>query len=100
MNWGPTGRVNIQVMRQVSYIRDFDVEIAQRAQIGDPIVGILREGIILDMQVMGVNRTMDTIERRVIYGALSQLTGQELPQKPEAWAKWWKENRERLLAQD
>jgi hypothetical protein len=98
MNWGPTGRVNLQVMNQVSYIRDFDVEIAQRAQIGDPIVGVLREGIILDVQVLGVNRTMDTVERRVIYGALRSLTGESLPEKPEAWAKWWDENKERLLA--
>ncbi|MHC4473006.1 MAG: HEAT repeat domain-containing protein [Planctomycetota bacterium] len=98
MNWGPSGRVNIQVMNQVTYIRDFDVEIAQRAQIGDPIVGILREGVILDVQVFGVDRTVTTVERRVIYGALRNLTGQDLPEKPDAWAKWWGENKERLLA--
>jgi hypothetical protein len=61
-------------------------------------VGILREGVILDVQVYGVDRTVTTVERRVIYGALRNLTGQDLPEKPDAWAKWWGENKERLLA--
>jgi len=93
MNWGPTGRNNISVMNQVSYIRDFDVEIAQRAQIGDPIVGILREGVILDAQVFGVARTVDTIERRIIYGSLRKLTGQDFGYDRDAWREWWKRNR-------
>ena len=38
---------------QNSYIQDFDVEIAQAAAIGDPIVQTIRDGIILDYKVLG-----------------------------------------------
>jgi hypothetical protein len=97
-NWGPTGRVNLQVLNTVSYIRDFDVEIAQAAQIGDPIVGTLTEGVILDMQVLGVNRRMDVVERRVIRGALSKLSGQDFGDNATAWSDWWEKNKVELLA--
>ncbi len=97
-NWGPTGRNNISVMNQVSYIRDFDVEIAQAAQIGDPIVGVLREGVILDVMVVGVSRKMTTVERRFIRKALVKLTGEDLGDGEPAWSKWWGKNKDRLLA--
>jgi hypothetical protein len=97
-NWGPSARSNIQVMNQISYIQDFDVEIAQAAQIGDPIIGVLREGVILDVQVFGVNRRMTTVERNIIRKSLTQLTGQDLGDKAAAWEKYWRENKERLLA--
>jgi hypothetical protein len=87
------------VVNQVSYIQDFDVEIAQAAQIGDPIVAVLREGVILDFQVLGASRLMTLTERRVIRSALSRLTGQDLGDDATAWSGWWAENRDRLLAE-
>jgi len=45
-------RANVTVLNQVSYIQDFDVEIAQASQIGDPIVQTLRDGVILDVTPM------------------------------------------------
>ena len=98
-NWGPTNRGNISVMNQVSYIQDFDVEIAQASQIGDPIVGVLREGVILDAKVFGVNRKMTTVERNVIRTSLAALAKQDLGNDPVAWQKFWRDNRERLLAE-
>jgi hypothetical protein len=98
-NWGPSQRANLSVMNQVSYIQDFDVEIAQAAQIGDPIVGILREGVILDYRLLGVDRTMELVERRLIRGALSKLTGEDKGEDAVAWEKFWAENKERLLAE-
>ncbi len=97
-NWGPSTRVNLQVLRQISYIRDFDVEIAQASQIGDPIVGILQEGVVLDVRVLGANRKMTLVERRVLRNALRDLTGVDQGDRPEAWAAWWKRNKTRLLA--
>jgi len=97
-NWGPSARVNLSVMNQISYIRDFDVEIAQAAQIGDPIVGVLREGVVLDYRVLGVDRTITLVERRAIRSALMGLTDQDFGDDAVAWEKWWKKNRERLLA--
>jgi len=98
-NWGPTNRGNISVMNQVSYIQDFDVEIAQASQIGDPIVGVLREGVILDAMVYGVNRKMTTVERNVIRRSLASLAKKDLGDDPVAWQKFWRENKERLLAE-
>jgi len=58
-------RANVTVMNQVSYIQDFDVEIAQAAQIGDPIVQTLRDGVILDITpIVSSDRKYVTLELR------------------------------------
>ncbi len=58
-------RANITVLNQVSYIQDFDVEIAQAAQIGDPIVQTLRDGVILDITpIVSADRKYVTLELR------------------------------------
>jgi type II secretory pathway component GspD/PulD (secretin) len=58
-------RANVQVLNQVSYIGDYDVEIAQLSQIGDPIVMQLRDGIILDIRpVISADRRFITMELR------------------------------------
>ncbi len=58
-------RSNVQVLNQVSYISDYDVEIAQLAQIGDPIIAQLRDGIILDIRpVISADRRFVTMELR------------------------------------
>jgi Flp pilus assembly secretin CpaC len=58
-------RANVTVLNQVSYISDFDVEIAQASQIGDPIVQTLRDGVILDLRpVVSADRRFITMELR------------------------------------
>jgi hypothetical protein len=59
---------------------------------------VLREGVILDVRVVGAGRRMTTVERRLVRGALGKLTGEDKGDDAVAWAKWWKENRARLLA--
>jgi HEAT repeat protein len=96
---GPGGRNNIFVGRQISYISDFDVEIAQAAQIGDPIVGTIREGVTLDVRVTSVVEEWTEVERRVYYTSLARATGKDLGQDPVAWKKWWDaEGREAMSA--
>ena len=90
---GPGGRNNLFVGRQISYIADFDVEIAQLAQIGDPIVGTIREGISLDTRVLNAREEFTTIERRAFYSALRRATGKDFGEDATAWIEWWK-NRE------
>ncbi len=41
-------KVNASSVRQRTYVRDYDVEVAQGAQIGDPIVGMIREGMVCE----------------------------------------------------
>lgn len=45
-----TQRANLTVVNQLSYIQDFDVEVAQTAFIADPIVGIIQDGLTLDVR--------------------------------------------------
>jgi len=66
-------RANITVLNQVSYISDFDVEIAQAAQIGDPIVQTLRDGVILDVKpIVTADRRFITMELRPTIAILTR----------------------------
>jgi hypothetical protein len=90
-------RSHIYVGRQIAYIRDYDVEVAQRAAIADPIIGTIQDGLVLDVRVASIQGNRIVLERRVTAGALSSLTGAE-PAAPdvdvaEAWTQWWRENR-------
>ncbi len=40
----------VAVINQTSYIRDFDVEVAQAAFIADPKVDVIQDGIVLDVK--------------------------------------------------
>ena len=88
---GSGSRVNFQSLNQVSYVSDYDVEIAQLAQIGDPIVQQLREGTILDVRVFSAEGTDIEIERRAYTKALGQLTGKGFGDDTKAWVSWWNE---------
>lgn len=56
-----TSRANLTVANQVSYVGDFDVEIAQAAAIADPIVRVAKDGVFLDV------RPVVTADRRSAY---------------------------------
>lgn len=45
-----TQRVALKDMNSVSYVQDYDVEIAQGAAISDPIVRVVREGLLFDVR--------------------------------------------------
>ena len=47
---GGTPRAHIYLGTQTSFIQDFDVEVAQTAFIADPIVGIVQDGLTLDVR--------------------------------------------------
>ena len=60
-----TARANLSVLNQVAYVQDFDVEIAQAASIADPIVGVIQDGVILDVRpVVSADRRFITLELR------------------------------------
>ena len=90
---GESGRANISVGTQNSYIADFDVEIAQAAAIGDPIIGTIRDGIILDFKILGGYGERWIVEQRIAYAsALSNLTGRDYGQDWKAYANYAREN--------
>lgn len=45
-----TQRANITLVNQLSFIQDFDVEVAQTAFIADPLVSIIQDGMTLDVR--------------------------------------------------
>ncbi len=86
---GPGGRNYFFAGTQQSYISDFDVEIAQASQIGDPVVGVIRDGVMLDARVLAVREEWTEVERRVYFNALSRATGKDFGEDAAAWKKWW-----------
>ena len=83
---------NIFVGRQIAYVQDFDVEVAQAEAIADPLVNVLIEGSVLDVRVMGVSASNTTLERSAIRNSLTRLTGAKVARTSRAWQKWWDEN--------
>lgn len=84
---------------QLTYIQDFDVEVAQTAFIADPQVGTIQEGIVLDAQVHGLTRETVIVEREVFHQSLVRLTGAtDVKNEPGAWAAWWKDHGEAFVA--
>ncbi|MCB9883253.1 MAG: hypothetical protein H6834_15800 [Planctomycetes bacterium] len=60
-----TERANMSVTNQVSYVGDFDVEIAQAAAIADPVVDVITDGVILDVTpIISADRRFITLELR------------------------------------
>jgi type II secretory pathway component GspD/PulD (secretin) len=58
-------RANITVQDHVSYVKDFEVEIAQGSVIADPVVDVIRNGSILDVRpVVSADRRFVTMEVR------------------------------------
>ncbi|MGB3967934.1 MAG: hypothetical protein WBO45_14465 [Planctomycetota bacterium] len=79
-------RGHIAILQQTSYIRDFDVEVAQAAIIADPKVDVLTSGSVLDVTVAG------TIEVRTILRsyrtALKRLTQSDPGDDVRSWPQW------------
>jgi hypothetical protein len=91
-------RVHIFNGRQLSYVQDFDVEVAQNAAIADPIINVLIEGSVLDVAVVGVTEYRAASERAAIRRSLGRLTGANPGQTTRAWKRWWAENGEEWKA--
>ena len=71
-----TARSNLSVLNQVAYVKDFDVEIAQAASIADPIVGVVPDGVVLDVRpVVSADRRFLTLEMRPTVATLQRPIG-------------------------
>ncbi|MFT5461616.1 MAG: type II secretory pathway component GspD/PulD (secretin)/tetratricopeptide (TPR) repeat protein [Planctomycetota bacterium] len=68
-----TARSNLTVMNQLAYLQDFDVEIAQAASIADPIIGVVQDGVVLDVRpVVSADRRFITLELRPTVATLKR----------------------------
>jgi hypothetical protein len=87
-------RNNVSFTKQVSYVSDFDTEIAQAAVIAQPIVSVLQEGIVLDVAVAGVSgRGIGVKERARTIRVLGMLTGQDFGEDVTRWDAWYQSPR-------
>jgi len=85
--------VYISNVNQISYVQDFDVEVAQTSFIADPVIGVIQDGLTLNFRALAINGYVEVYEKPALQAALKNLTGKDLGNVPSAWAKWWKEQR-------
>ena len=98
-----TGRIphsNIFIGRQMAYVQDFDVEVAQFQAVADPQINTLIEGGVLDAAVQGVQEIDVAVEVATIRTALGRLTGASPGRTSKDWLRWWDENGARWRAAD
>ncbi|MCH2112677.1 MAG: type II and III secretion system protein, partial [Planctomycetes bacterium] len=66
-----TMRSFITVLNQVTYVQDMDVEVAQASLIADPQVGVISDGIVLDVRpTISHDRRYITLELRPTVASL------------------------------
>jgi hypothetical protein len=82
--------VYIAQVNQISYIQDFDVEVAQTAFIADPVIGVIQDGLVLNFRALSHTGTFDVYESAAYSGALRDLTGKDLGTDPKAWLEWYR----------
>ena len=87
---GSSTRNFVAFINQVSYVRDYDVEIAQASNIANPDIAVIQEGVVLDVRVLDAAITQTWIEP-ILVKAFSSLVGQELPSAGAA-AEWYEEH--------
>jgi HEAT repeat protein len=91
---------NIFVGKQLAYIQDFNVEVAQRQAVADPQINVLIPGSVLDAGVHSVREYVSTHEKRVTRASLRRLTGANPGDRIEDWRQWWEENKDSWRSSD
>ena len=92
VGFGGGPRVNFFSLNQIAYIRDFDVEVAQNATIGDPIVGRIEEGVVQDHKILGGQERVPA-SAFALASAFERVTGKNLgTESPEPYRRWLAES--------
>lgn len=83
-------RAYFSATNQQAYVSDYNVEVAQASAIAEPVIGVLQDGVVLDVRVLNVSRQVTlTQEVRAVRGALGRIAGRDLGDDPVAWATWY-----------
>jgi hypothetical protein len=82
--------VYISQTNQISFIQDFDVEVAQTSFIADPVIGVIQDGIVLNFRALAHSGFVDVYEGGAYAEALTKLTGKELGNDAKAWLEWYR----------
>ncbi len=91
-------RANVFVGSQMAYVAGFDVEVANSAAIGNPEIGVLQQGVSLDVTVLGASSPGAAGETRALTSALGRLTGAHPGESRSAWLAWWATHRAEWFA--
>ncbi len=68
-----TQRANVSVLNQVSYVQDYEVEIAQASNIANPVIETIQDGIVLDVRpVVSADRRFVQLELRPTVAVLQR----------------------------
>ncbi len=90
-------RVYFSLSRQLSYIQDFDVEVASTSFIADPIVGVLQDATVQAVKIHATEQIEYLGAVRAYRKGLEALGGARRGAKVGAWRTWWDANEQRLL---
>ncbi len=91
---GSSTRNFVSFLNQVSYVRDFDVEIAQASNIANPDVATISEGVVFDVKVLDASFTKTWIEP-ILVKSFNDLVGTHLKSGREVLA-WYEANKGKL----
>ena len=91
--------VYISQVNQISFIQDFDVEVAQTSFIADPVIGVIQDGIVLQFRALSHTGFIDVYEGGAYAESLGKLTGKDLGNDAKAWLEWHK-NEQREARRD
>jgi hypothetical protein len=91
--------VYISQVNQISYVQDFDVEVAQTAFIADPVIGVIQDGLTLNFRALSHSGYVDIYEERAYAGALSNLTDKDFGTDAKAWAEWYRNEKKEERSQ-
>ncbi|MBI2923305.1 MAG: hypothetical protein HYY18_19790 [Planctomycetes bacterium] len=73
-------RTHTASVRRRTYLKDFDIEIAQGASVADPVTGMFDEGAVLDVHPhLSTARDLVVLELRFAASRLAELAKFELP---------------------
>lgn len=81
-------RAHVAFLDQQAYVRDFDVEIASGAFIGDPKIDVVQSGVVLDVNVASVTHSSSARAIGSFRRALASLAGSDPGADPAAWDAW------------
>jgi len=71
-----TQRAHVSVLNEVAYIRDFEVSTATAVAVADPVVDVIRDGIVLDVRpTISADRRYVTLELRPTLAVLLRPIG-------------------------
>jgi len=82
--------VYLTTVTQVSYVQDFDVEVAQTSFIADPVIGVVQDGLVHAFRVLATNGFFEIYEEPALAEALVKLTGKEFGKDRKKWLEYYR----------